>query len=423
MTDALSTAALRDSSQSTPVTFDATDPALLADPYPAFAALRAEEPVAFTDGGFWVVTRHEDVRGVIIDKRNFGQGDFVRNIQLHYGPDFDVLAQPGYRWLSEVFVYQDPPQHTRIRGLVTQALTARRVRAMRPDVEAITHRLLDRVVDDRSMEFIHDFAYQLPTLVMCDMLGIREDEMAPGLLEQLNQAIADSFLVFEMRALPAEELDLANRQILFLESFFGEVLAERRRRPGDDLATGLLQARDGDSQLTEREIITVAIGLFGAGFETTAHMLGNGLLAFARNPAEWQKLVDNPALAPSAVEEILRYESSLVATYRTAFHDTPLGDRMIRGGERVLALLAAGNRDPSVFPEPDRFDIEREGAHHLTFGGGIHYCVGAELARLEGDVAFRALAERMPRLQADAGNPAWRPGFLFRGLTRLPVAW
>src|SRR6056297_1840428 len=128
MTNAIANGALRDSRAGSSVSFDATDPAILADPYPAFAALRAQEPVAFTGGGFWIVTRHEDVRGVIIDKRNFGQGDFVRNIQLHYGPDFDVLAQPGYRWLSEVFVYQDPPQHTRIRSLVTQALTARRVR-------------------------------------------------------------------------------------------------------------------------------------------------------------------------------------------------------------------------------------------------------------------------------------------------------
>lgn len=423
MLDALANGPLRDSSACTPVSFDATDAALLSDPYPFFAQLRDREPVAFTEQGFWIVTRHEDVRSVIIDKRNFGQGDFVSNIQLFYGPEFDVLAQPGYRWLSEVFVYQDPPQHTRIRGLVTQALTARRVRAMRPDVEAITHRLLDRVIDDGSMEFIHDFAYQLPTLVMCDMLGIREEEMAPGLLDKLNQAIADSFLVFEMRALPQADLALANEQILFLESFFGDVLAERRRKPGDDLATGLLNAREGDSQLTEREIITVAIGLFGAGFETTAHMLGNGLLAFGRNPAEWRKLVANPELAPSAVEEVLRHESSLVATYRTAFHDTPLGDKLVRGGERVFALLAAGNRDPEVFPDPDCFDIERRGEHHLTFGGGIHYCVGAQLARLEGDVAFRALAERMPSLLADTQQPRWRPGFMFRGLERLPVAW
>ncbi|PLW84446.1 cytochrome P450 [Kineobactrum sediminis] len=403
--------------------FDPRDPAIIADPHTAFANLRSTTPLAWNDAGFWIATRYEDVRSIIIDRKNFGQGDFINNIQLYYGQDFDVFAHSSYRWLSEVFVYQDPPKHTRIRGLVSKALTAKRVREMRPDVEAITHRLLDRFVDRQSMELIHDFAYRLPTLVMCNMLGISEEEADDSLLDQLNQAIADSFLVLEMRPLDADELALANRQIDFLEKFFKSVFDRRRTHPQDDLATALLNAREGDSQLTEREMVTVAIALFGAGFETTAHMIGNGILTLQQYPEQWRKLVGNPNLSLAATEEILRYESSLIATYRTAFHDTDIGGQTVKAGERVLAVLAAGNRDPEVFPKPDEFDIDRSGAHHLAFGGGIHFCVGAELARLEGDVALRALAERFPDLRADTNNPQWRPGFLFRGLEQLQVSW
>lgn len=405
------------------VQFDPTDPALIADPHSAFAGLRATTPFAWNNAGFWIATRHEDVRSVIIDRKNFGQGDFTRNIQLYYGQDFDVFAHSSYRWLSEVFVYQDPPRHTRIRGLVSKALTAKRVREMRPDVEAITHRLLDRFADSREMELIHDFAYRLPTLVMCHMLGIDEDEADDLLLDQLNQAIADSFLVLEMRPLDDKELALANRQIDFLEAFFQSIFERRRAQPRDDLATALLNAREGDSQLTEREMVTVAIALFGAGFETTAHMIGNGILTLHQHPEQWHKLVSSPDMAPAATEEILRYESSLIATYRTAFNDTEVGGQTVRAGERVLAVLAAGNRDPDVFPEPNTFDINRQGAHHLAFGGGIHFCVGAELARLEGDVAFRALAERLPGMRTGTDKPRWRPGFMFRGLEQLHISW
>ena len=169
-----------------PFAFDPTDPETIRDPYALFAHMRALDPVMWQDAGYWIATRYDDVRGVIMDRTNFDQGDFIANIQLYYGPDFDVLSHSSYRWLSEVFVYQDPPRHTRIRGLVTQALTANRVRAMRPCIQAITDRLIDRVAADGRMELIHDFAYRLPTLVMCDMLGIGADEADDDLLNQLN---------------------------------------------------------------------------------------------------------------------------------------------------------------------------------------------------------------------------------------------
>lgn len=404
--------------------FDLTDPQLKRDPYPIFKALRDAEPLHFSPLGFWIATRYEDVRQILTDRANFGQGDFLANIRLFYGPEFDVLSHSAYRWLSEIFLYQDPPRHTRVRGLVTQALTARRVIEMRPRVQAVADRLLDAVAADGRMEVIHQFAYRFPTLVMCDMLGLSPEEASDDVLAALNQAIADSFVVFEMRAFSDAELGLANRQMDFLMDFFGSVIADRRRNPRDDLATALCNARDEKGLLSDHEIATVAIGLFGAGFETTAHMIGNGLLSLAKFPNQWRMLVADPSLAESATEEILRYESSLVGTNRTAFVDTTVGGKTIRAGERVLTLVAAGNRDPAVFDEPDRFDITRKGPKHLSFGGGIHFCVGAELARLEGEIALKSLVSRFPQLRIDADSAAWRKeGFMFRGLTKLDVSW
>jgi cytochrome P450 len=406
------------------IAFDPMDPQLKLDPYPLFKALREQDPVHFSDLGFWVATRYNDVRAILMDRENFGQGDFIQNIQLFYGPDFDVLSHSAYRWLSEIFLYQDPPRHTRVRGLVTQALTARRVAEMRPRVQAIADRLIDAVINDGEMEVIHQFAYRFPTLVMCDMLGLSPEEASDEVLAALNQAIADAFVVFEMRAFEPEVLALANRQIDFLEDFFGQIFAARRLEPRDDLATGLCNARDETGPLTDHEMATVAIGLFGAGFETTAHMIGNGLLSFHKFPDQWAKLVADPALATAATEEILRYESSLVGTNRTAFKDANVGDKTIRAGERVLTLVAAGNRDPEMFDAPDIFDIERKGPKHLSFGGGIHFCVGAELARLEGEIALTTLAKRLPGLKVDVASARWRQeGFMFRGLTALNASW
>lgn len=408
----------------THVRFDPTDPQLKLDPYPLFKTLRENDPVHFSDLGFWVASRYDDVRSVVMDRENFGQGDFIQNIQLFYSPDFDVLSHAAYRWLSEIFLYQDPPRHTRVRGLVTQALTARRVAEMRPRVQSIADRLLDAVQDDRKMEVIQQFAYKFPTLVMCDMLGLSPEEASDTILAQLNQAISDSFIVFEMRAFEPEVLALANNQISFLEDFFGKIFAARRLNPKDDLATGLVNARDENGPLSDHEMATVAIGLFGAGFETTAHMIGNGLLSLHKFPDQWAKLVADPSLAISATEEILRYESSLIGSNRTAFKDVQLGGKIIKRGERVLTLLAAGNRDPDVFLDPDRFDIERKGPKHLSFGGGIHFCVGAELARLEGEIALTALATRFPSLKVDINSARWRQeGFMFRGLTALEAQW
>ena len=224
--------------------FDPSDPGLVADPYPVFNWLRDNDPVYWSEGGYRVATLYDDVRGIIMDRQHFGQGDFIKNVQLFYGPNFDVLAHASCRWLSEVFVFQDPPRHTRLRGLVTQALSAKRVAAMRPRIQAICNGLIDGVETSGGMEAIHDFTYRLPTLVMCDMLGIAEDEASDSRLSQLNLAISESFLMFGLEALPPDILARADRQMEFLETFFKSIFDQRRIEPRDDPATGLLNARD-----------------------------------------------------------------------------------------------------------------------------------------------------------------------------------
>ena len=402
--------------------FSPDDASLKADPYIAFARLREEDPIHRSDLGYWVVSRHEDVRRVLMNREDFGQGDFVENIRLFYGPDFDVMGQRGYKWLSEVFLMQDPPHHTRVRGLVTGALTAKRVRAMEPRIREITDRLTDGFVAEGRGDLIDRFAYELPVRVMCDMLGMDpEDDRLPAVID----AISQSFIVFEARALTDAELATANRQIAVLQQFFESLFDERKLAPKDDLATALVQAGGGEDALSHDELVTVAIGLFGAGFETTAHMIGNGLLSFSRFPDQWQRLVADPlGLSAGTVDEVLRYESSLIATYRTALQSTEVRGQSIAKGEKILTLIGAGNRDPRVFDNPDHFDIERDNAaRHLSFGGGIHFCVGAELARLEGRIAFERLAARLPGLQVDTLAPAWRDGFLFRGMSTVPARW
>ena len=401
-------------------TFDPIDPAFLRDPYPYFTHLRDNDPVHWSDLGFWVVTRFEDCRSTLIGKQ-FGQGDFVKNIQLFYGDDFDVMSHPSYAWLSRVFVMQDPPAHTRLRGLVSGALSLKRIRAMEPRIRELAVRLLDEYDRSGSDNFITEFAYQFPTKVMCDMLGMSDEDYPADLLLKLNQAIADSFIVFETRALSPAELERADEQMRFLTATFDELFAARRKNPQDDLTTAMVQSQEGGDSLTPEELSTSVIGLFGAGFETTAHMIGNGMYLLGQYPEQRQRLIDNPALASDTTEEVLRYESSLQASYRTALADETIGCQSIKQGQRVLAIVAAANRDETHFDNPESFDISAREQKPLTFGGGIHYCVGAELARLEGKVFFEELVKRYPDFTVDVDSARLRPAFLFRGFEYLPV--
>lgn len=400
--------------------FNPVDPEFLRDPYPFYAHLRDNDPVHWSNLGFWVVSRFEDSRSTLIGK-NFGQGDFVKNIQLFYDDGFDVMSHPSYAWLSRVFVMQDPPRHTRVRGLVAGALSLKRIRAMEPRIRELAVRLLDEFDRSDSDNFISDFAYQFPTKVMCDMLGMRDEDYPADLLLKLNQAIAESFSVFETRALSDAELKTADAQMEFLTATFDELFASRRQNPRDDLTTAMVMSQENGDSLSPEELSTSVIGLFGAGFETTAHMLGNGMYLLGKHPEQRQHLLDDQTLAPAATEEILRYESSLQASYRTALGEEVIGNQVIKAGQRVLVIVAAANRDASAFEDPETFNISPREQKPLTFGGGIHYCVGAELARLEGKIFFEELVKRYPNFSVDVETARLRPAFLFRGFEYLGV--
>jgi cytochrome P450 len=402
--------------------FDPADPELIRSPYrPYYEHLRATPGLHKASTEYFVASRHADVREVITNHAAFGQGNFVHNIQLYYGPGFDPMAHSSYRWLSEVFVMQDPPAHTRLRKLVAFALTPKRVAAMQPRIQQIVDGLIDTMIAKGHCELLWDFAYQLPTLVMCDMLGLEGEERSPESLAKLTRAVAESFIVFETRALPADILANADAQMDYLNEFFGRIYERKLAEPQDDLTSALAAVRDEDgSMLSKAEVANVIVAMFGAGFETTAHLIGNGMLSLHREPGQWQALVANPEeLAPRTVEECLRFESSLQGTYRTALQPATVGGFDVKPGERVLCLLGAANRDPAVFERAETMDITRRDSRMLSFGGGIHHCIGQQLARLEGRVAFAALATRLPHIEVDVGRAEWRPGFLFRGLTEL----
>jgi len=384
--------------------------------------LRESGPIVLWQPGLWVTTDY-DVQRSILRGKAFVQGDLAASLKHFYGPHFDAMEHPSYRWLSEAFVMQDPPDHTRIRSLVTDALTVRRVMALEPSIRAIADRLIDEVFDAGRMELLGSFAYRVPSLVMAQLLGIGEDECDAQKMAAINDAVSKVFVVFEPRILTTTELELADRNIEYLYDFVGELFERRRKHPREDMLTVLVNKPPSDGGLTANELDSIVVSFFGAGFETTAHLIGNGVFILDRHPEQRALLSARPELAAGAVEEVLRHSSSLNAIYRVASEDVEIEGQRIRKGDRILLLLSAANRDPSHFPEPTRFDIEREGNKLLSFGYGIHRCVGAELAQLEARIAFQTLYGRLPALRVDQPDAKWRNSFFFRGLERLEVVW
>jgi cytochrome P450 len=395
--------------------FDPLSPELIADPYPFYHRLRNEDPVHRSPLGFTVVSRHADLSSVLRDRR-FGK-DFVGQATQRHGAQ--ILDEPVYRSMRHWMLTQNPPDHTRLRGLVVQAFTARRVEDMRPRIQQIVDAILDRITPRRHADLIADFAFRLPVTVICEMLGIpREDH------EMFLTGARESGRLLDPVPLTRAELDASNAYNLAAAAYFQQLFQLRRREPGDDLTTKLVQAEEQGDKLTNEELTANIILLFGAGHETTVNLIGNGLLALHCNPDQLKLLRENPLLAPNAIEELLRYDSSVQGTGRTALEDVEVGGTAIRKGEAVFCLLGAANRDPAVYPDPDRLDITRTNIRPLPFGGGIHFCLGAQLARIEAEIAIATLLRRIPNLTLDnTKHPEWRQSFVLRGLMRLPASW
>ena len=396
--------------------FNPWSPDFIADPYPHYCRLREADPMHLTPLGFRVASRHADVTAILRDKR-FGK-DFIGRITRRSGAQ--ILEEPVYRSMSHWMLQLDPPDHGRLRGLVVRAFTARRVEDMRPRIQQIVDEILDRMEPQGHMDAIADFAFRLPVTVICDMLGIPEDHR-----EVFFTSSRAGGRLLDLAPLSRAEIDEQNSYSLAMAEYFRGLFELRRREPGDDLTTHLVQAEENGNKLTNEELTANVILLFGAGHETTVNLIGNGLLALYRNPDQLQLLRGDLSLTGNAIEELLRYDSSVQVTGRTTLEDVDeIGGISLEKGQSVICLLGSANRDPEVYSDPDRLDIMRRDVRPMSFGGGIHYCVGAQLARIQAEIAIVTLLRRLPNLQLDdIEHPDWRQTFVLRGLNNLPASW
>jgi cytochrome P450 len=395
--------------------FNPADPTTNADPFPIFRRLQDEDPVHWSDPvKGWVVTRYDDVRAIALDRAT--SADRVR-------PFFDVLPGEEQRRLADLghyltlwAVFKDPPDHTRLRGLMNRAFTPRAVEALRPNIERIVDDLIDEIVERGSADLIADFAYPLPASVIMDMLGVPRSDL--GMMKVWSDDIA--LFVGIARTTP-DKYAKAQAGTREMAAYFRRLVAERRKAPREDMISALIAAEEQAQHLTEDEIVATCILLLFAGHETTANLIGNGVLAFLRHPGELAKLRARLDLAASAVEECLRYDGPSGALARVVAVAHEMGGRQLKAGERVYAWMNAANRDPRRFADPDRFDIERPDNRHLTFGHGAHFCLGAPLARLEAQIAFPRLFERLRGLELTTDKFEWMDSLILRGVKKLPV--
>jgi cytochrome P450 len=382
-----------------------------ADPYPRYARLRAVAPVHHSPFGFWALSRYDDCQQLL---RHPGVGKDFSGAANSLGlTDEQREQQERFRNDRTNMLTTDPPDHTRLRGLVTRAFTPRTVETLRPSIVALVDELLDGV-GSGEVDVMEALAFPLPVTVIGEMLGVPAEDRA-GLRPLVRSVTA----VLELAVTPAA-LAEATAADARLEEYFAELVAERRAHPRDDLLTKLIEAEDKGDQLSERELISTAILLFAAGFETTTHLIGNGLLALLRHPDQLARLRADRSLVRPAVEELLRFDSPVQIAVRTAYEDLPFGGHRIEAGSIVLALLGAANRDPDRFGDPDRFDVGRDEGAPMSFGGGIHFCLGAALARLEGQIVLDRLLDRFATIEL-AGVPAYRDSLTLRGVQDLRV--
>ncbi len=383
-------------------------PEYRTDPYPLYRKLRELDPVHRSPSGVWVLTRHADATAVLRDPRFSPNPSHLNGERPQVGPR---------RVDTRVLLFLDPPDHTRLRSLVARAFTPNVVRRLRPRVEELVAELLDRAEEQGSLELIADLAYPLPVAVICELLGLPATDR-----DVFRSWSSDASRLLD-RDIHLDEaaLERGGAAIAGFTEYFGAVIQERRRRPRQDLLSGLIAAEEAGERLTWEELFATLILLFLAGHETTVNLIGNGALALLRHPDQLERLRADPALGPSAVEELLRYDSPVHVTARIATTGLEVGGTRIDAGEQVIAVVAAANRDPEAFGDPDRLDVGRTDNRHLSFSAGMHYCLGASLARLEGEVAFGALLRRFPRLALAGPEPSYRDHFVLRGLRSLDL--
>ena len=387
------------------------------DPFPLYAWLRDHDPAHWSESlNAWVVTRYDDVVDVF-DRPEIFSSDRFRKVDERY-----ASQRPAVRAVAEVLghwlVFRDPPDHDRLRGLLQSSFTPKQLESSRDRIQRTVDALLDRVVAGGAMDFIRALAFPLPAIVIAGLMGAPEEDLesiktwSDRLAAYLGGAVDDR-----------DNFAEASVGLLALVDYFRTLLRERERAPRDDLMSLMLRAEHEGDRLTRDEVVANCILLLFAGHETTTNLVGNGIFHLLRHPAQAALLRADPSLLHGAVEELLRYDGPVPATMKVATADVHIRGRTIHRGDMVVPFLASANRDPRQFPDPDTLDVRRQPERHVAFAAGIHYCLGAWLARVEARVVLDTVFRRLPGLALAPGEPKWKPMIFLRGLEALPVTW
>ena len=390
----------------------------LADPYPFFRRLRNEDPVHRSERlDSWLLTRYDDVLAASRDRR-FSSDRVSVNMSALSEADrtrYRDLGEHVSNWLG----FTDPPKHTRMRNLISGVFTPQLAENMRGRTQEIVDELIDEVEGSGRMDLVGDLAYPLPATVICEILGV------PAGARRQFKTWADDIAAFVGGTGPyaARAAERAEESRKELTGMFRELTLQRRREPREDLITALAAKEGEEEGLTEQELLGLCVFLFVAGFETTVSLISNGILSLLQNRGELERLRSDPSLMETAVEEFLRYESPIQLDTRLIVEDVEFRGRSLRKGQAVMMVRGAANRDPAQFPDPDRFDVGRQNNRHLAFGWGIHFCLGAPLARVEANIAVKTLLERLPDMRLESGEVDWWENMSLRSLRSLPVAF
>lgn len=396
---------------------DFANPEFLADPYPTYSRLRSRSAVHPMMPGVWLVAGYRLADQILRDAR-CGR-NFALGVSRRYGTG--MMAQPAFRMVGRFLLLMNPPEHTRLRTLLSKAFGIKQAGELRRLAAREAERLLQALRGRQEADLVSAFNYPLPIAVICKLLDLGLEDQS--LFEQQTAALVK---VLEFNPLSPLEVAAANDAAMVFDDFFRHVLRRRRDQPGSDLVSLLLRAEEGDDRLTEDEIIANVVLLFLAGHETTANQLGNLLWSLFRHPGELSRVRSHPALIPDAVDEGLRYQPSVHIAARGALEDFNIAGVDIRADDTIYINLGAANRDPEAFEQPDdfRLDRQRTGLKHLAFGGGVHYCLGARLARIELECGLASLLRGLPDLQLiEPDRQTWKPTVTIRGLTSLPARW
>ncbi|MFT6583893.1 MAG: cytochrome P450 [Alphaproteobacteria bacterium] len=399
------------------VHYDPSDPVNIADPFPILAQLRSEDPVHRSDlMGGWVLTRHNDVRNALKDTRL--SADRISPFLNHLHPEErQSIAELGamlQRWV----VFMDPPRHTEVRALMNRAFTTSALAALEPKITAIVNQGMDEMLEkgDKA-DFIADFAYPLPATVIALIIGVPPED-----IDQIK-VWSDDLATFVGSALETpDKRDLAENSVIAMTAYFKDIIAHRRKNPPQDgtIIDNLIAVQGRGDVLDEATLVASSVFLLFAGHETTTNLFGNGMLAMLRHPDQLSALRATPSLTESAVEEMLRYDGPIAAMPRVTKEPYQTGDVTIPAGKRVFCMINAANRDPAMFDAPDRLDLARASNRHVVFGYGIHFCIGAPLARMEGRIGFPALMARLKDIEI-RDDPQWSDSMVLRGMRKLPV--